>query len=307
MQYIKNLGSVQIAVLFLIIANIIWGAALPIYKWSLEEVPPFTFSFLRFFIGALIVLPFVIKKLEIDRRDYKNLFLLAIFSVTIQIPLLFFGLRLTPSINAPIIIAFGPIILILASIFYLKEKPKSKIIGGPIISLMGIMAIILRPLLENGFSGGVLGSFFIFLATVCSVIQTILLKKVTTRNDPLTVVFWIFLLGSLPLIPFVIWESRSFNLFTDLTMQGALGIIYAIYLSTVVAHFFFAFGTKYISASEIGIFSYVDPIATIIIAIPLLGEQITPAYLVGAVLVFLGIFIAEGRIHYHPIKKLFSS
>ncbi len=305
MQYLKNLGNIQLSVLALILASIIWGAAFPIYKWSLQELPPFTFSFMRFFLGALILLPFVIKELRIARVDYKNLFLLGLFSVTIQIPLLFFGLRLTPSINAPIIIAMGPIILIIASVLFLKEKPKSKVIAGTVISLLGVFAIILRPLLESGFTGGVLGNILIFGATICSVIQVILLKKLLVRNKPLTVIFWAFLIGSLPLIPFVIWESRTFNIVTDITMKGVVGILYGIYLSTLTAHILLAYGAKYIRAAEIGIFSYVDPIAAVLVAIPLLDEQITFSYLIGSLLVFLGIFIAEGRLHYHPFHRLF--
>lgn len=305
MQYVKNLGNIQIAILFLILANIIWGIALPIYKWSLEEVPTFMFVFLRFFLGSLILLPFVIKKLKIARQDYKNLILASLFSATFQIPLLFIGLKLTPSINAPIIIAFAPIILIVASVIFLKERPTSKVIIGTIISLIGILAIILRPVLESGFSGSVIGSLLIFAATVCGVIQTILLKKLTVRNDPLSIVFWICFLGSLPLIPFALWEAQSFSLINDITVKGVIGIAYAIYFSTIIAHYFYVYGTKYIKASEVGIFSYVDPIATIVVAIPLLNEVLTPVYVVGAIFVFAGIFIAENRIHYHPVHKLF--
>ncbi len=307
MRYLKNLGNIELSVLALILASTIWGAAFPIYKWSLQEVPPFTFSFIRFFAGALILLPFVIKDLKIVRSDYRNLLILSIVSVTIQIPLLYFGLRLTPSINAPIIIAMGPIILIIASIIFLKEKPKSKVIAGTIISLLGVFAIIIRPLLESGLSGGLLGNLLIFGATICSVIQIIILKKLIINNKPLTVIFWSFLIGSLPLFPFVIWESQTFNIVTDITIKGLIGILYGIYMATIAAHLLLVFGAKYIRASEIGIFSYVDPIATIVVAVPLLNEQITPAYLVGSLLVFLGIFIAEGRLHYHPIKKLLIS
>lgn len=306
MQYVKNLGNIQIAILFLILANIIWGASFPIYKWSLEEVPTFTFVFLRFFLAALILLPFVIKKVRIAKQDYKNLIVMSLLSVSIQIPLLFLGLKLTPSINAPVIISFGPIILIVASILFLKEKPKTKVVAGTLISLLGIMTIIFRPVLEAGFSGSIFGSLLIFLATICGVIQVVLLRKLTVRNDPLVLVFWMFLIGSLPLLPFVFWEAQSFNLISDMTIKGLTGILFAIYFASILAHFFFVYGTKYIKASEVGIFSYVDPIATIMVAIPLLNEVITPTYLVGAMLVFLGIFIAENRLHYHPLHKLFT-
>ncbi len=297
-------GKIQISILALILANIIWGAAFPIYKWSLEVIPPFTFAFLRFYIGALILLPFVLKILSIRREDYLKVFLLAICSVTILIPLLFLGLQLSPSINAPIIIASGPIFLIAASVIFLKEKLKPKVFIGTLISLLGVIVIILRPLLEAGLAGGILGNLFIFGATFCSVIQAILLKKIMKNYNPLTITFWMFLIGSLPLIPLVIWENMSFNFWQSINFQGAVGLVYGIIFASVIAHFFLAFGIKYIKASEVGVFTYVDPIATILVAVPLLGETITPIYLIAAILVFLGIFIAEGRIHYHPLQKL---
>lgn len=299
-----QLGKIQISILLLIFANVIWGAAFPIYKWSLDNIHPFTFAFLRFYIGALIILPFVFRRLNIAKENIKDLIIVSIFSVTLQIPLLFFGLKLSPSINAPIIIAAGPILLIIASIFFLKEKPRSKIIAGTLISLIGIMAIILRPLVEQGLSGGIVGNLLIFLATICGVMQAILLKKITPNNNPLTITFWMFLIGSLPLLPFVLWESQTFNVWRDINTQGTVGLVYGIIFAAVLAHFFLAYGIKYIKASEVGIFTYVDPLVTISIAVPLLNEIITPAYLIGAIFVFLGIFIAEGRIQYHPIRKL---
>lgn len=306
MNYLKNLGAIRIAILFLILANIIWGAGFPIYKWALAELPPFTFAFLRFFLGALILFPFVTKNLKVARQDWRNTFLLGIFGITLLIPLLFLGLKLTPSINAPVIIAIGPILLIGASILFLKEKLKIKVLGGTLISLLGIIVIIIHPILVEGFSGSFIGNLFIFMATICSVIQAVLLKKLTVRNNPLTLTFWMFMIGSLPLIPFVLWEAQTFNLFTDLTIKGFIGLTYGIFFAAILAHYFLAYGVAHIKASEVGVFTYVDPIATVMVAVPLLGEAITFPYLVGAMLVFLGIFIAEGRIHYHPFKKLFN-
>ena len=83
-----------------------------------------------------------------------------------------------------------------------------------------------------------------------------------------------------------------------------LGISFGVLFASLIAHLLFTFGIKFIKTSEIGIFAYVDPIATAIVAIHLLGETITFYYLLGAILVFAGIFIAEKRIHYHPLHLL---
>jgi drug/metabolite transporter (DMT)-like permease len=306
MNYLKNVDPFKTAILALIISNIIWGASFPIYKWALQELPVFTFAFIRFFLGALILLPFVLKNIKIDKRDYRDLLILAFFSVTLLIPIQFFGLRLTPSINAPIIFSTGPIILILAAIIFLKEKPSTRVIAGTLISLFGISTIILRPLLDSGVMGSILGNILLFMVTIFSVVQIILLRKLTARNSPMAIIFWTFLIGSVPLFPFVIWEAQGFSLLTDLTSKGLSGIIYGIYFASILAHLFFAYGTKYLKASEVGIFSYLTPLVTIAVAIPLLGESITPAYITGAILVFVGIYIAEGKVHHQPLKKLFT-
>jgi len=291
-----SLSRIQLAIIALIFANIIWGAAFPIYKWTLEIVPPFIFTFIRFFGGALIVLPFVYKSLRIQRSDIPKLILVSLIGISVQIPLLFFGLKLSPSINAPIIIS---------SVIFLNEKLKVKVLIGTLVSLLGVLAIILRPFIESGgLTGSVLGNFLLFGATVCSVAQALILKRITANNDPLALVFWMFVIGIIPIIPFALYETQTFNLLTQINLQAVIGLLYGIVFAAVIAHYLYAFGIKFVKASEVGIFSYVDPLATIVIAIPLLGEIITPTYILGAILVFLGIFIAEGRVHYHPFQRL---
>ena len=48
-------------ILAILIANIIWGAAPPVFKYALEGIPPFILAFIRFFSASLIFLPFIFK------------------------------------------------------------------------------------------------------------------------------------------------------------------------------------------------------------------------------------------------------
>jgi drug/metabolite transporter (DMT)-like permease len=104
-----RLSKVQLAVFALIATNIIWGVAFPIYKWSLENVEPFTLAFLRFFIAAFIILPFVINKLTIQKEDYLRIGAIALTGVSLTVSFWFLGLQTAISINAPIIGSTGPI------------------------------------------------------------------------------------------------------------------------------------------------------------------------------------------------------
>jgi drug/metabolite transporter (DMT)-like permease len=303
-NFFASENKTRIAVLFLILANIIWGAAFPIYKWTLEIIPPFTFAFLRFFLAALIILPFTYKNLSIAKKDMPLLILVSIISITFQIMFLFFGLKFSPSINAPIILSSGPIVLIIASAFFLKDVVKTKVLVGTLISLLGVLIILFRPLADSGPTHAILGNILILLAMLCGVAQAVVLKKIMYNNSPLPVIFWSFIVGSLPfLLPIFLFEP-GFTTLPFLSFQAIVGILYATFLSSIFGYYFLYFGIKYIRASEIGIFSYVDPLATILVAIPLLHETITETYVIAAVLVFLGIYVAEGRIHYHPLHLL---
>lgn len=301
-----NLTNKQKAIVALIVANTIWGAASPIFKWSLQDIPLFALAYLRFFVASLILFPFAIKRnLKIAPKHFPHLVALAILGITVNITFFFLGLELAPSINAPIIASSGPIILILASILILKEHPPRKTIFGTLISLLGVFVIIGRPLLEDGFNFQALwGNLFFLIATIAAVGHTIVNKEIANKYSALVLTFYSFLLGSLTFLPFFIYETWQNGGLQPLDIRGLVGLIFGIFLSSTLAYSLFHWSMSRITASEVGVFTYIDPVIATIIAIPLLGEVITPFFILGSFFVFAGIFVAEGRIHYHPFHKL---
>lgn len=299
-----RLSKIKLAIIALIIANIIWGASYPIYKWSLESVPPYTFSFLRLFLAGLLILPFTLHKLTIQKEDIPKLLMLSFFGITVPITAIFLGLETTESINGPIIASSAPIFLILFAVFFLREHPKRKVIYGTLLSLVGIVIIVFRPLVEKGLDDSIIGNFFFILTVLGSVYHTLMLKSMMHKYRVLTLTFWYFILGSLPLIPLMLNEMQTAPLMQTLDARGLIGIAFGVVLSSFVAHVIFNYGVKQIHASEVGVFTYIDPVAAAVIAIPLLGESITSLFLVGSFFVFAGIFFAEGRLHWHPFHKL---
>ena len=291
------------AILALIIANIIWGAASPIFKWSLENIQPFTLAFFRFAIGALIILPFAIKALKIEKKDLMSVIGLSIAGITLNIPFFFFGLKYTASINAPIITSASPIFIILLSIPILKEKPKKIKLAGALLGLLGIIVIFLKPIIEGGINLSIIGNLFLIVATFAAIAQTIITKIVIKNYSAVTISFWSFAIGALTFLPAFIYEVYYSNSLANINSKGIIGIVFGAVFCTVIAYYCFNWALKYLPASEVSLFSYLDPVVAIIIAIPLLGEIPTMTYIAGATLVFLGIYAAEGRLPYFHFKK----
>lgn len=298
-----NLSKHKQAILALILANIIWGAASPIFKWSLTNIEPFTLAFLRFFLAAIILFPFALDNLRIKRQDWPKLFWLSFAGITVNISFFFLGLKLTPSINAPIIATSGPLFLLVGCLFILREKLKLKTVLGTTVGFLGILLIILRPVFESGFNLTVLGNLLLIAATLGAVAHAIIAKKVISRYQPHVITFWSFLIGSFTFLPLFLFEVKRVGFLTGLSTPGIVGIIFGVYLSSALAYFCYHWAIKNMLAQEVGVFAYLDPIVAVMIAIPLLGEIPTPIYLLGSLFVFLGIFIAEGRLPYHPLHK----
>lgn len=294
-------------VLALIIANIIWGAASPIFKFALENIPPFTLAFARFFIASLIFLPFMIYHWEpITLKDLLKICLAAFFGLTINIGFFFLGLAKTSSINAPIIASSGPVFLYFLAIFFLREKPRAKILLGMIVALLGVLLIIFSPVLFDGkildFSQ-VEGNLLILIATLGSIIDPIINKGNLKKVKPFQLTSISFIFACFTFFPLMLGELHKWS-FMQLDIRGITGIIFGAFLSSGLAYSLYYFGMSKIDSQEIGLFSYIDPIIAVLIAIPLLGEYPNLYFFLGSIFVFGGIYLAEGRIHYHPFHRI---
>lgn len=294
-----KITKIHLAVIALILANVIWGATSPIMKWSLTNVEPFTLAFIRFFLAALIILPFTLHKLHLQKKDIVLIIFLAFIGFNIHISAFLFGLNISSAINAPIIGAAGPIFLILGAMAYLKEKPTRRVLVGTMVSLVGVLVIVLRPIFEKGLESSLIGNGLFIISTLAFVVYTMFLKKIENKYQPLTLTFWLFAISSFIFFPFAMYESIPNGFLAGLDIKGLIGILYGTLGSSVIAYTCYTFALKYVKASEVGIFMYITPIIAIAIAIPLLGEQITLPFLIGALLVFGGIIIAEAHRHSH--------
>ena len=175
---------------------------------------------------------------------------------------------------------------------------------GAAISLIGVIIIVLRPIFENGYDSSLIGNIFFVVSMGLSVFYTLLLKEIAPKYNPLTLTFWIFVITSISFIPFVFFEAAHSTQLINLDFKSIIGILFGAVFASLIAYSLEIFALKHISANEVAVFSYIDPVIAVIIAKPLLGESITSTFLLGSFLIFLGIYISEGRLNYHPLHLL---
>lgn len=147
------------------------------------------------------------------------------------------------------------------------------------------------------------GNLMLLVATLGSVINPLVLKNVLKRISPITVTAIGFFFSSFTFLPFMLHEFETWNI-SQLNTAGWIGILFGVFLSSALAYFLFYDGLSKIAAQEVGVFTYIDPIVAVLIAIPLLHEFPNLYFILGSTLIFGGIYVSEGRLQWHPIRRL---
>jgi drug/metabolite transporter (DMT)-like permease len=181
----------------------------------------------------------------------------------------------------------------LISFFLLRERIQIKQVLGTVVGLVGIITIVLTPLFKNGLDSSLSGNLFLIIATLGGVIHVILTKEIANKYKPVCIVFYSFIIGTLSFTPGFVWEIKEYGFLTDINLSGIIGIAFGAVFASAIAYSLQEWALEYLRASEVGLFTYMDPVVAVLIAVPLLGEIPTPEFLVGSFLVFMGIFIAE--------------
>ncbi|MBI1863331.1 DMT family transporter [Candidatus Microgenomates bacterium] len=295
------------AVLALIAANIIWGAAPPIFKLAFQTVPPFILGFLRFYIAFLFFIPFV-KNRELGPINASNALLLVAGSLAFVFNIVFFfmGLKYAPSINVAVIGTAAPLFLYYFSVFVLKEKPRPQLLTGMIIGTIGVLVIILSPFMAGGGKlalGEMYGNVLFVLSAVMQLAHMVIFKQVL-KNMSVTIVsaFSLFI-ASLFFLPVAMIQAHTWD-YAHIAPSGIWGILFGAFLCTALAYHLFYWGIKRIPAEEMGLYAYIDPVVTVLVAAPLLHEYPDQYFFIGSFLVLMGVFWAERRIAWHPVHKL---
>lgn len=286
--------------ILLLAAMLFWGFSFVWYKMAYQHFLPLTVVFFRLFLSSvfLFLLASTMRKLQhVSRKDLPLLFLIALFE-----PFLYFigeslGMQYVSSTLASIIIATIPLFTPVAAYFFFKERISVLNIAGIIVSLAGVL-IVVDANTSSG-SSSLAGILLIFLAVFSAVGYSLMVKRLTERFNPFTIVAWQNGMGAILFLPlFLLFEFPRLDV-SSITWKNMLPVIYLTFFASVLAFIFFVNAVASIGASKANIFTNAIPVFTALFSWLLLGEQLSLMKLTGMFIVMAGIFMSQlsrGRI-----------
>jgi len=277
--------------------SVIYGANYSIAKIIVPElIGPFGVIFFRVLIaGALFwLIEYFTTKGEIDsRKDYMRLALCGMFGVAGNQLMFFKGLSITTPINASLMMLTTPVLVLLLSYFFLSEKITFQKILGIVIALIG--AAMLVGGTDFSFNSETwLGDLFIFLNAISYGIYLILAKPLMQKYEALTIVKWIFLFGFIIVIPFSYEQVLVLN-WSSLPNYFYYCLGFIVLGTTFLAYLLNAWGLKFVNASVVSVYIYLQPVLATSFAFLIRGDELTIEKLLLSLFIFLGVYLVSKK------------
>ena len=285
----------------LVCASLFWSGNFIVGKFAfLTDIPPLSLVFYRWLLVWLILLPFTYKEIlkykDVILKNLPLLFFLGLASVGLFNSFTYLSLIHTQVINATLLNAAIPAIIILLCFLFKIESTNKFQIVGLIISIIGVISILTKLNLDILISLDFNKGDLIMIAGVLSWgIYSSLLKKKNFTLPLLTLVHIICTFGLICVTPQYIYELSQGQIIKFDSNLVYILIFLAIFPS-IGSYYCWAGAVSIIGANRAGISLSLIPLFSSIMAIILFKEQFQFFHLIGALLIILGLFLSNKEI-----------
>ena len=202
------------------------------------------------------------------------------------------GIVTTTATNSAWIICISPLAVAVLSFFFLGERIGWRGVGGIAIATAGILLLVSRGRLTDLGWLRSTGDWLIVLSAHTWALYTVVTRNVARRLDPLAVTFGIlFTAAALTAVLFAV--TADVARIRELSPRGMIALLYLSIPGLALGQWFWQECVGKLGATRAGLYLYLEPIATLVLAVPLLGEPFGPVVAVGGGLVLAGVYLGQ--------------
>lgn len=274
----------------------VWGTTFVSTKvLILNGLSPAQIFTLRFSIAYILMLAFNHKKLFSD--SWKDELLMALLGVTGGS--LYFlseneALRFTTATNTSLIVCSCPLFAtLIIRICYRSARINTIQLLGSLLAFLGMVIVVLNGRFVLHLSP--VGDALAFTACICWAVYSLLMKIVSGRYGAAFITRKVFFYGVLTIIPYYIIcpGFPSVEVFGNPKVIGNL--LFLGCLASMVCFLTWNWCIAKLGAVKATNWVYFNPITTMLFAWWVLGESITIYFLLGAVCILAGMYLADRK------------
>ena len=244
---------------------------------------------LRFLFSAFILLIYIRIKninLYINKNQIKIILFMSICGYSITSILIFFSYKFIDVGIAGMIIHSYPLIVMILSIIFLKEKFRLKKL---LCSMLTFIGIVLMIGVKEKSSVNLIGVILAILAAISYAIYCIEAdnKYIKYLNEYVVTFYVICVTTIIGLVTGLL--TNSFK--KPIGWMGIVLIIFIALFSTVISLIFFIKGVKIIGPINASILSALEPVTSLVLGVIVLGEKLSLNVVLGGLLIIFSMLL----------------
>jgi drug/metabolite transporter (DMT)-like permease len=277
--------------LLMLITSLLWGGNFVVAKLLVPYASSMTLTNLRWILAVLCLAPVVYwreKKLLPPRQSLVLLFLMGLTGVVCFNLFMFWAVERTSANNVGLLSTLNPLSIALFSFLLARERIRPLQIAAMGVSFLGVLIVLSKGQWEHILTLHFnTGDLWMLAAVAMWGIYSVLTKWVMKWVSPMMSTLYAGIFGVMVLLPINLPTFEIVH--PDATFWGAL--VYVGVFATVLAMVFWNIGVQKIGGTAAGIFLNFNPVFTALLAYLLLGEMLSWAQLLGALVVIAGVIL----------------
>lgn len=266
-------------------------------KQVFTQINPFALLAMRSIVAVIffVLVGWLFVKEPIkERKDYVRLFACAVFGVMVNQLFFLWGLSKTSAINSAVMMITTPIFVFLIAALLRTERFTPLKILGLVIAFIGAFMIVTQGSKFELGTETLQGDIMIMINAASYGTYLVLVKPLAIKYNPLTIIKWIFIFGSMFTIPFGIIQGALFDLpWSEISSKTYAATAYVLIFATLVTYSLNAFALKKVPSSSVGIYIYLQPVSVSILSFFLASGDINSQKLLYMLIVIGGVYLVN--------------
>ena len=272
---------------------VFWASAFVAIRHLGDDIGPGALSLGRLLVGSLALGVVLLARRawrRPSRSDWVGLVAIGLLWFGVYNVALNAGERRVDAGTAAMLIQVSPVLIAVLAVLFLRERSTATLWLGLVVAFAGVVVISLST--SPGGDRDLLGVLLCLLAAAVYSVSVILQKPLMSRLPAIQVTWVACTVGTAACLPF------APTLVDDLGSASAADIGWVVYLGffpTAIAFTTYAYALTYMSASSLGVTTYLVPPITVVMAWLLLAETPPPLTYVGGALCLVGVALARRK------------
>ena len=279
----------------------IWGSTFVFTKMLLlNGLSPAQIFTLRFIIAYLLLLAFELTTRWQSFRLFSNSWRdeLVMLSLGISGGSVYFltenaAMLYTTATNTSLIVCSCPLFaMMLVALVYRKSERFTRMqVTGSLLACAGMAAVVLNGRFVLHLSP--IGDMLAFGACLCWAVYSLLMKAVTERYSTFFITRKVFFYGLVTILPYYLLFPGFPPLHVILSSQVLWNLLFLSVIASMACFLIWNWVIHQLGAVVATNWVYFNPVTTILFAWWLLHEQITPWFLLGTILIIVGMYLTS--------------